>query len=92
MAHTPGPWHAAKHFQTDENGVPINAHGLQIAVSKYLGGTDQSFDNAKLIAAAPELLEALKNVLDWAVYDEARTDKCIDAVHKARSAIKKATE
>jgi len=45
--------------------------------------------NARLIAAAPELLEALKELMDYSGLIEERCD-CI-ATNKARAAIAKAT-
>jgi hypothetical protein len=48
--------------------------------------------NARLIAAAPELLEVLRDVLDW-LDDGNRvlSDACASDVAKARAAIAKAT-
>ena len=46
--------------------------------------------NARLIAAAPALLEALRGMLSCC-YDEERDDETIKAVEAARSAIAKAT-
>lgn len=76
---TPGPWHVA-------NGCQIRSAKDQIAKAWMMrDGEGQA--NARLIAAAPELLEALNLVLD----------NCLDsgglaAAHaKARAAIAKAT-
>ena len=46
--------------------------------------------NARLIAAAPDLLSALQDMLAC-VYDEERNDETIKAVEAARTAIAKAT-
>ena len=46
--------------------------------------------NARLIAAAPDLLEALRGMLSCC-YDEERDDETIKAVEAARTAIAKAT-
>lgn len=46
--------------------------------------------NARLIAAAPDLLEALREML-LCCYDEERDDQTIAAVESARTAIAKAT-
>ena len=46
--------------------------------------------NARLIAAAPDLLNALRGMLSCC-YDEERDDETIKAVEAARTAIAKAT-
>jgi hypothetical protein len=83
--HTPGPWsqHLVK-VQRDITGP----HGQSIA---YTRGADWSGDkseseelaNARLIAAAPELLEALREVV-------AISDRKHDAWDKAHAAMAKA--
>lgn len=55
--HTPGEWIIKKRFA----GVAIYVEN-KIVCSVY--GTDQQEANAKLIAAAPELLEALKDLVN----------------------------
>lgn len=55
-AHTPGPWTARKH--TDTKGWTVSA-GNSIASVKP---RPEAEANARLIAAAPELLEALKEI------------------------------
>ena len=57
--HTPGPWH----IFTTLNGVPIissvrGAVAVTRATENNAGGIEKA--NARLIAAAPELLAALK--------------------------------
>lgn len=58
-AHTPGPWRtAALYPQTVES-----ADGSTIAVCKSIGGIRaKGRINARLIAAAPDLLEALRAI------------------------------
>jgi hypothetical protein len=69
MAHTPGPWEVVRHNHVDgELWLSVNQHaddaGMKewIAEIKYLT-TDEArqWANARLIAAAPELLEQLKD-------------------------------
>ncbi|MGH9462448.1 MAG: hypothetical protein ACRD1X_14625 [Vicinamibacteria bacterium] len=55
-SHTPGPWHANCFLVTAENGRGVTHCGLG------LGKPEESEANARLIAAAPELLEALKSI------------------------------
>lgn len=72
--YTPGPWVINKRVKTS-----INANGKHIAMVNWFrcGGHDDVFDeehyaNANLIAAAPELLDALieakKNLSSWGEY------------------------
>lgn len=51
---------------------------------------EESIANARLIAAAPDLLDALTLMLDEC-HDTERDDAIIEAVTKARAAIAKAT-
>ena len=85
MAHTPGPWV----IYPETNGTEICAvdmtPGLPI---RQLVATAQGTNwiaNARLIAAAPELLEALKETLAIAKRDEFG-----DYVIRAEAAIAKA--
>ena len=56
-SHTPGPWELrGSRLVTDPHGVVIAEH-----ISANGPGTPEA--NARLIAAAPELLEALENLL-----------------------------
>jgi hypothetical protein len=57
-AHTPGPWHA---IHTPGN-THLTIHGevYDVATTKPAGSVEREAANARLIAAAPELLEALK--------------------------------
>jgi hypothetical protein len=58
--HTPGPWVA------EDN--EIHAAGQMIAVALYNGHSDaeeaETESNARLMAAAPEMLAALKGLMD----------------------------
>lgn len=59
MKHTPGPWFS----QYDDNGfyeIGSEAVTLRLAFTYGEGDTDEA--NARLIAAAPDLLEALRNL------------------------------
>ena len=94
MSHTPGPWgrcytsyHAHDYRLTLPNGgilpvtAPSNNHSEQRA-------------NARLIAAAPELLEALSEAVRCGERDgmQGNPGSRPSWVGKARAAIKKATE
>lgn len=60
--HTPGPWyHGGKHPDCEARYVKSNAPGyaVEIAILFHSDGAEQEA-NCRLIAAAPELLEAIK--------------------------------
>lgn len=86
MAHTPGPWHTFDRLVQGPGGAPVAAvHGPHV------------WDNVRLIAAAPELLAALKLLRDpdgdgeWVCYcDDPHYEggKCENCV--ATAAIDKA--
>lgn len=69
--HTPGPWRVENHrFKTTtESRWTVWSGSEAIA---WTNGTDDESElaqqeaNARLIAAAPELLAACKNMLEWA--------------------------
>lgn len=75
--HTPGPWHVA-------NGVQIRGAREQIAKVWMMRGGEGNA-NARLIAAAPELLEALQFVMT------ASGEQLSTAFEQAQAAIAKAT-
>jgi hypothetical protein len=86
--HTPAPWNAQ--FVGESDGGDVyevhNDRGTQVASSMYES-------DARLIAAAPELLESLRNCLDnpWpAEADAGRLARWEQAVEQARAAIAKA--
>lgn len=67
MTHTPGPWRAT--FAYDDPAV-VDQDGRLVAMAVWDGEAMPEPDvfaaNARLIAAAPELLAALHGVLHWA--------------------------
>lgn len=84
--HSPAPWKA----RIDETATVRDKDG-QIAIFTHLktvtGGrrnSDEVAANARLAAAAPELLESLQNMVNAFGFD-------IDITIKARAAIDKAT-
>lgn len=88
--HTPGPW--SVHADPDNPGCctiyPDHGHPI--------GDCGAYFDpgNARLIAAAPDLLEALEElrgaVIDLDQDEEGSVNLCEAAIRKARIAIAKA--
>jgi hypothetical protein len=75
-AHTPGPWTAIETPESSHHDWRIKATRLFIGVA-----TDNSEADARLIAAAPELLEALEYLVSLGGGD------CLEP---ARAAIAKA--
>lgn len=99
MSNTKGPWAASEHGaygDYDGNSIVILGDDLRIAV--VLGyDTKETRANARLIAAAPELLEALEAMIEWDAREEDhaigfydRMDLCKLAFEKARGAVAKA--
>jgi len=98
MSHTPGPWFA--HDFSGVNGEKVTPcdfavscttpdHLTVAAMGMGLTGTREEWEsNVKLIAAAPDLLETLEEVLRWEtlcpleVYEQARV-----AIRKARGEV-----
>lgn len=94
--HTPGPWTIGKvgSYCTKEGYVPINSDSY-FAFAEVVWEFEDSPDsktsrecraNARLIAAAPDLLNALKEVASV-----LGLNGCYEAQDRARNAIAKAT-
>ena len=73
MSHTPGPW-KVQEFSTQTYMISTFQNGL---IAQHVPGEA----NARLIAAAPELYEALKDLFEAVVIPE---DISIEAGVKAR--------
>lgn len=67
--HTPGPWKIGTPPPNGEQTVGTD-QGLMVAVATTGAGV-QTKANARLISAAPDLLEALKDCIDLAWIDES---------------------
>lgn len=96
--HTPGPWHLVW-WGNEEYPYPLSvvADGAWIARN----GTTSSEANAHLIAAAPDLLDALTGALDSLLFAQAEikaqaaipeddSEMMQDRIDAARAAIAKA--
>ena len=90
--HTPGPW---AHHNTPTPFIYVNAGGLpicQIYTSTAHGQSmGEQFANARLIAAAPELLEALQKMLPELRGLSIVSDTAAEMLREAEAAIAKAT-
>jgi hypothetical protein len=86
--HTPGPWRIARYNHEDEEArleMDCN-HPDGWRWSGWIGVRTEA--NARLIAAAPDMLDALKGLLDFIEIEQLRMDA--DALQIARAAIAKA--
>lgn len=84
---TPGPWQATP--------TAINSIDITTDDEKFIAGivadneedllTELEWDNARLIAAAPDLLEAVEILLNTPIdqFDNKRIEICIKARNKA---------
>lgn len=90
VKHTPGPWdHVAGHVHAEIQTV--NGERLYPTVAIVDHSTSRWEDNAHLIAAAPELLEALRGLYGAAAAMMADDISDITfELNKARAAIAKA--
>jgi hypothetical protein len=84
---TPGPWRVGKKYPGD---VVHTASSALIARS-IIGSETEREANARLIAAAPELLEALKLCAAVCSGDTLYKNGLVRALEAARAAIAKAT-
>ena len=91
--HTPGPWRATTQTVT----APETEDRLPLDVRIYGGNKQDNAANARLIATAPDLLEALQQIIDMNVqyaverYGSAAAAESMACVRTARAAIAKAT-
>lgn len=88
--HTPGPWMYETRPDSGGGDRPVVVAGADLvaAVSRANGGA-----NARLIAAAPDLLAALKDLAEWWsnwMPDDAHADGGRVVLDVARAAITKA--
>ncbi len=92
--HTAAPWHIGTPPPNGEQAIGAQ-NGMMVAIATTgVGMKEETLANARLIAAAPELLEALKEMCSYTA--ELNPNQGFDgfddcAVNKARAAIVKAT-
>jgi hypothetical protein len=79
--HTPGPWF---YDDTMKGRVNINSQSAAVASIPYIDA--EAVANARLIAAAPDLLDALRRLMR----EEADGEFTIGLIEDARAAIAKA--
>jgi hypothetical protein len=91
--HTPGPWALsgtrlsyAPGISSDTRLLQVGPDGDTLALVFFDMQTGRGHKDARLIAAAPELLEALKEFVEWI----EQGDYDISFLAKAQAAIAKA--
>ena len=85
MSHTPGPWRTFVWNEFAGEAVIQNVSVItdNVDIAYFRRATDEVMANAQLIAAAPDLLEALEDLVDE--YGVAvSTEKVKAAIAKAR--------
>ena len=86
VKHTPGPWEPIGNLVRTQFGLG-NPDMRGLLVAECPGHTPESNANARLIAAAPELLEALQDALKAGVIDmNGEPDAARAAIAKATGA------
>ena len=89
--HTLGPWEVSEGYPSDIWHVDMPSRGYSVVVSRAEEDWDMAVEevqaNARLIAAAPDLLDALENMIDACEHWEDQDDPVLVA---ARGAIAKA--
>ena len=90
--HTLGPWEASEGYPSDTWHVDMPSRGYSVVVSRAEEDWDMAVEevqaNAHLIAAAPELLDALETLLLSTERDDMNFR--VRAMEAAREAIAKA--
>lgn len=85
---TKGEWN----YDRDDLGVWINSDLYAEPIAKMCSSANHSVKaNAQLIAAAPDLLKALSDLVEKCLHSDGYKQK-YDELYHAQQAIKKATE
>jgi hypothetical protein len=97
QTHTPGPWHLGLSHGpltlTDHHRIAMHGSG-SAAVYSMGCSAEESEANARLIAAAPDMLEALRDAeceLFYASTGSINPEAVRDALAKVRAAMIRAT-
>jgi hypothetical protein len=87
IKHTPGPW-SIDPYQDEDWRVNISSNGWNVASAYHMTDDpvnvdDECMANARLIAAAPELLDVLKAWTEYAI----NKDVPFELISQTRAAI-----
>ena len=91
--HTPGPWSVHRYDLDTDNGIKVTTADIGRRVIAEV----KNPDNAALIAAAPDMYEALRMMVRWGDEDTESMDDELIFVNRrlllaaARAALAKAT-
>ena len=90
--HTPGPWHWFETLDGRCRVKPMNGKYIVAECSAMEPQCEEQVANARLMAAAPDLLGALRSIVNlWDHHASAHGDGIIYPLHEAaRAAIAKA--
>jgi hypothetical protein len=90
--HTPGPWEVGSKLNDGNLGVLDAGPETQCFVAfvppNHIRGTQHQEANARLISAAPELLQACKDAANWLARSVRKDDQ--ECAEDLRAAITKA--
>lgn len=90
--HTPGPWVIDPCFDIIAiNEVDVGCNGMVASVCTEVASIGIAEANARLIAAAPELLQAMRAFLISGIGNSTHYELQAEAHRLARAAIAKAT-
>ncbi|HFI2220147.1 TPA: hypothetical protein ACHY14_000780 [Pseudomonas aeruginosa] len=91
QSYTPGPWEQRNNMVfSGRKCICSNVNAASPTTQNIAEDVAMSIANAKLIAAAPELLDALEACLAR-ITEEVADSEFLDEVEQARAAIAKAT-
>lgn len=99
-AFTQGPWTVNTADYKDSIGIECNVNGIDHTVvtdqfcypNFQQHGSEEKLANAKLIAAAPELLDVIEKILSFCHGYELLPLKMIEVFSEAEKIIEKATK
>jgi hypothetical protein len=95
VSHTPGPWYVwlprgsdagCRTIRTEKGRTHGGYHGTELATTNGLSDDAEDAANARLMAAAPELLAALENLLREHTHGDriSAGDEAIAAIRNAK--------
>ena len=90
VTHTPGPWAIEDCTPGESTGLRFAINSKDNVIARTTDGWKEAQANARLIAAAPEMLDALKNVkraLGMPVSLEAIRLLVDEAIHEAEDKV-----
>jgi len=82
MSYTPGPWTVSKDYLFEEYSIRDKDENTLAFIDKY---TKNDPENAQLIAAVPDLLEALESArsfLCYQNYGSGDSKECVDRINE----------